>query len=259
MKNFIKIHYLSSFYITTLIFSFLLLTLHFIFRSVGNYSVSFTQLSPAFAVVFIALISKDKTILSAIKNHLSFKGFNVKWIIPAILIPTICIVVSSLVMSLFKIKFVSWTGSAFFYSSNVVAMLVGCFAEEIGWRGFLLPRLQEKHSLFVSSIIVGVLWGVWHLNFTGGILGFVLYTITIIEMSVLMAWLFSKTKGSLLPMIIWHFVYNLLSHVLLWERFNIHLFIVESIVFGVVALIIVMSNQKIFFNKTTSKVEYRNM
>ena len=259
MKKFIKLHYLSSFYITTLIFSLLLLTLHFVFKSVGNYSVSFTQLSPAFAVVFIAFISKDKTKLSGIKNQLLLKGFNIKWAIPAILIPAICIFSSSLVLSLLKIQFVSWTGSVLFYSLNVVAMLVGCFAEEIGWRGFLLPRLQEKHSLFVSSIIVGVLWGVWHLNFTGGILGFVLYTATIIEMSVLMAWLFSKTKGSLLPMIIWHFVYNLLSHVLLWERFNIHLFIVESIVFGIVALTIVISNQKIFFNKTTSKVEYKNM
>lgn len=241
-------HYISSFYITTFIFSFLLLTLHFVFKSVGNYSVSFTQLSPAFAVVFIALVLKDKTIFYEIKSRLCLKSPRIKWLIPAILIPAICIVASSLVMSLLKVKFMSWNGTPLFYILNIAAMLVGCVAEEIGWRGFLLPCLQKKHSLLVSSIIVGTLWGVWHLNFTGGILGFVLYTITIIEMSVLMAWLFSKTKGSLFPMIIWHFVFNLLSHVLLWERFNVNLFIVESIIFGIVCLIMVMSNKKIFFN-----------
>ena len=79
------------------------------------------------------------------------------------------------------------------------------------------------------------------------------------EMSVLMAWLFSKTKGSLLPMIIWHFVYNLLSHVLLWERFNIHLFIVQCVVFAIVGAVIVISNKKIFFNRSTPKVKFQNM
>lgn len=250
MKSFIKRHYLSSFYITTFIFSFFLLTLHFVFKTVGNYSVSFTQLAPTFAVVFIAFVLKDKRILYEIKSRLSLQGSSVKWLIPSMILPAICIVTISLVMTLLKIKYIPWSGNALFYILNIVAIMIGCTAEEIGWRGFLLPGLQEKHSLFISSIIVGFLWGIWHLNFTGGILGFILYTITIIEMSILMAWIFSKTKGSLLPMILWHFVFNLLSHVLLWERFNIHLFIVESIVFGIVCLVIVLSNTKVFLNKS---------
>lgn len=249
LKRIIQKHYLSSFYVTTFIFVLLLLPLHFVFQSVGNYSVSFTQLSPALAVVFIALISKDKTVLYKIKSHFYFHSSKAKWIIPAIAFPAICIIASSALMSLFKLPFSSWNGNILFYILNISAMLVGCIGEEIGWRGFLLPQLQERHSPFISSIIAGVLWGVWHLNFTGGILGFVLYTITIIEMSILMTWLFNKTKGNLFLMILWHFIFNLSSHVFLWERFNVYLFLIESIIFGTACVVIVISNSKEFFKK----------
>lgn len=255
----IREHYAGSYYIITFVLSFLFLTLHFVFKSVGNYSVSFTQLAPAGAVVLVAFLSKDKTILPSIRSNLRIGLSNMTWLIAATVVPAICIVTSSLVMSLLKITYVSWTGDVLFYILNIAAMLVGCFAEEIGWRGFLLPKLLEKYSPFISSIIVGTLWGIWHLNFTGGILGFVLYTITIIEMSVLMTWLYSKTNRNLFLMGIWHFIFNLLSHVFLWERFNINLFMVQSIVFGIICVFIVALNNKEFFKFTSKRTLTREL
>ena len=247
MKKIIQKHYVASFYVITMIFSFCLLTLNLVFKSVGNYSVFFTQFAPAFAVVFIAILLKDKGIFYEMKNRFSLQGRSIKWLIPAIFIPVLCIVDSSLVMSTFNITYVSWDGDVMFYILNIAAMLAGCCAEEIGWRGFLLPHLQKRYSPFFSSIIVGVLWGAWHLNFTGGILGFILYTVTIIEMAILMTWLFNKTNGNLFLMTMWHFMFNLSSHIFLWERFSIYLYMVESIIFGVACVIIVLSSRKDFF------------
>jgi membrane protease YdiL (CAAX protease family) len=244
MKKIIHVYYLRSFYIITLLFSILLLTLHFVFESIGKYSVSFTQLSPALAVVFISLILKDKTIINDIKNHFRVNKTVVKWMIPAIVIPSICIVVSSLIMTYYKIDYVPWQGDMLFYVLNFVAILIGSAAEEIGWRGFLLPNLQKKYSPFISSIIVGILWGVWHLNFTGGILGFVLYTVTIIEMSILMTWLYNKSNRNLVLMTVWHLVFNLTSRIFLWERFTLQLFVAESIVFGILCLLILIIERK---------------
>ena len=152
-----------------MVFSLVLLSLHVLFPSVGNYSVSFTQLAPAFAVVFISLILKDGTVIfGAFISHLNFDLRNVKWVIPVIAIPGVCIAISSLILSYYKIAYIPWEGNVSFYILNIAAILAGCIAEEIGWRGYLLPGLQKKYSPLVSSVLVGVLWGIWHLNFIEG-------------------------------------------------------------------------------------------
>lgn len=44
-----------------------------------------------------------------------------------------------------------------------IFMLLGGGTEEIGWRGLLQPLFEQKFSMLTSSIIVSVIWGVWHL------------------------------------------------------------------------------------------------
>ena len=45
---------------------------------------------------------------------------------------------------------------------QVIVILVISLGEEFGWRGYLLPKLQEKHSALVASLILGVVWSLWH-------------------------------------------------------------------------------------------------
>jgi membrane protease YdiL (CAAX protease family) len=201
-------------------------------------------------VTALTLLLKDTTIFKDIRNHFRVDKTLVKWLMPAIAVPAVCIIVSSFIMTYYEVGFVAWEGDALFYLLNFVAILIGCAAEEIGWRGFLLPNLQKKYTPFTSSILVGILWSVWHLNFTGGLLGFVLYTVTIVEMSILMTWLYNKSDGNLVPMIVWHFTFNVTSHIFLWDRFTLQLFAVESVVFGILCLLLVVIERKTYFFKS---------
>lgn len=77
--------------------------------------------------------------------------------------------------------------------------------EEFGWRGFALPRLQDRYSALTSSVILGVLWGLWHLPIAlayGDSLLSLLLQITAV--SVLMTWVFNSTGGSMLLAMLCH-------------------------------------------------------
>ncbi|MFB0537313.1 MAG: type II CAAX prenyl endopeptidase Rce1 family protein, partial [Anaerolineae bacterium] len=83
--------------------------------------------------------------------------------------------------------------------------------EEIGWRGYVLPRLQARFSALVSSLILGVVWGLWHLPrfwVAGDTESFALATLHNIAMAVLFTWVYNNTNGSLLMVTLFHAAIN---------------------------------------------------
>ncbi len=90
----------------------------------------------------------------------------------------------------------------------------GQAGEELGWRGYALPRLADRFGLGPSSILLGAIWALWHLPLffapVGDTFGqsFPLYLLQVIALSVTMAWLYSHTRGSLLPVMLLHAAVN---------------------------------------------------
>jgi len=81
--------------------------------------------------------------------------------------------------------------------------------EEMGWRGYILPRLQAKYGALTSSLIVGVIWGFWHLpKFLGEGAGnersFAWFMVAHVALAVLYTWLYNNTHGSLLLVALFH-------------------------------------------------------
>jgi membrane protease YdiL (CAAX protease family) len=87
--------------------------------------------------------------------------------------------------------------------------------EEIGWRGYALPRLQAGRSALSASLILGVIWGFYHLPlyFTGQasrpLSIFPLFVVSTIALSVIMTWMYNGTGGSLLLVVLIHATFNL--------------------------------------------------
>ena len=86
--------------------------------------------------------------------------------------------------------------------------------EELGWRGFLLPRLSPRLGLPAASIVVGLIWAAWHLPFFF-VAGtdkseqpFLPYAAGVTALSVAMAWLYWQTNGSLFLTMLMHAAVN---------------------------------------------------
>ena len=96
----------------------------------------------------------------------------------------------------------------------VMAVFTGATGEELGWRGFALPRLQRQYGAVTSSILLGFYWGIWHIP--GWILSnnpftiestFLFVSMTILH-SIVITCICNNTKGSLLLASIFHWSVN---------------------------------------------------
>lgn len=119
---------------------------------------------------------------------------------------------------------VSWvTGAERKYDLSTPALLfalllneliLGPLGEELGWRGFALLRLLQRFSPFVASLILGAVWGVWHLPafFLSGLpqtnLALPVFLFGTLCLAILATWIFLHTGGSVLSMVLFHFTVN---------------------------------------------------
>ncbi len=96
-------------------------------------------------------------------------------------------------------------------------ILVRGIGEETGWRGFALPGLQSRWNALSASLILGVLWGLWHFhpaNFPGllsigGIFIFINITLT----AVIFTWVYNHTRGSAFMAAMFHMTLNVVEFV----------------------------------------------
>ena len=93
------------------------------------------------------------------------------------------------------------------------------FIEELGWRGYALDRLQSKRNALVSSLILGIVWSLWHLplffikdtyqyDLGVGSPAFWLFIIGVVPLSFSFTWIYNNTHRSTLAVILFHAMVN---------------------------------------------------
>jgi membrane protease YdiL (CAAX protease family) len=105
------------------------------------------------------------------------------------------------------------TGILFGY---LMSLPYGPLGEELGWRGVALPQMQKRMHPFAASLLLGVIWWVWHLpqlllpelEWAVGGMSPLLYLLMIVPGSMLVTWLYNVTKGGVLPVILMHGSFN---------------------------------------------------
>jgi membrane protease YdiL (CAAX protease family) len=106
------------------------------------------------------------------------------------------------------------TGSWFLIVMAIPISTMVQAGEELGWRGYALPRLAERMGLGLASLVLGGIWAFWHLPlfYVLGIntygQSFMIYFLQTTAISVAMAWLYWRTHLSLFLVMLMHAAIN---------------------------------------------------
>lgn len=133
-----------------------------------------------------------------------------------------------------------------------MALVIGP-VEEIGRRGVALPLLQRVFSPFVSSLVLGTIWAVWHLPsfFMSGTpqsgWSFGAFFVGIIAITLILTPMFNAARGSLLVAVLYHFMMNnpVWPDAQPWD----------SVLFALVAVVVVFLNRKTMFTRGAGVTE----
>jgi len=128
-----------------------------------------------------------------------------RWYAVALLTPPVLILITLLALR----TLLSQDFSPNFFPPGLLFGIFPGFFEEIGWMGYAFPKMQSRYSALTASILLGILWGLWHLPVVDSLgaaaphgkywLPFFLAFIAVVTaMRVLIVWVYSNTQSLLL-------------------------------------------------------------
>ena len=173
-------------------------------------------IGPALAALIVTGINNGKAGVGLLfKPLLQWRVGNL-WLGITILLPALLLVVTKLVTQLLGLPAIppAQGNPGLLVLGSLVISLISNPWEEVGWRGFALPHLQKRTNALLATLIVGVLWGLWHLPlffWTGSPMThypFFAWFIGIVASSFIYTWLYNSTKGSLLVVTLFHVLGN---------------------------------------------------
>jgi membrane protease YdiL (CAAX protease family) len=118
-------------------------------------------------------------------------------------------------------------------------ILIGAVGEEIGWRSYLQPLLEKRFSALISAVIVGLIWGLWHIGHYGNgivfMIGFLLFTCSA---SFVITLLLKDTAYNLILTSAFHFAINLGFYLFFYARpTDVQLMLMNGFCWLIVAVI----------------------
>ena len=171
----------------------------------------FYAIGPALAAVIVSQVAHGKTGIRGLLKGLIRWRVGPVWYIVAVLGPAVLFLAAQLITKLLGFSVTIAVPPVELSPYVIFGSMVNLFAntcEEIGWRGFALPHLQKRHNALLATLIVGMLWGLWHLPlvFLAGSMSEYpfLWFITIVADAFIYTWIYNSTKGSILLVALFH-------------------------------------------------------
>jgi membrane protease YdiL (CAAX protease family) len=160
------------------------------------------------------------------RRVIGFKRIPARWYLVVFLFVPILNGLAALMDSLTGGTGGTWGDAAPNFLTNPSSILLSIlfaslfpFIEELGWRGYVLDRLQERHNALVSSLILGIVWSLWHLptffirdsyqaSLGIGTPAFWLFFAGIVPLTFVFTLIYNNTNRSTLAVILFHSMVN---------------------------------------------------
>jgi membrane protease YdiL (CAAX protease family) len=180
-------------------------------EQLGAVAVLPTMLTPMIAALIMRIFVSKEGVKGSLGLLRSPKYFLAALIVPAVFVSAVVLLVQALGLGEFRWSEANW----FVYLMLLVIALpvtLFTFGEEYGWRGYLLPRLLPLGEIR-ASVLLGVIWGVWHLplllaglNYPGVnvFLAIIIFTFVTVALSFTYTWFYVASSGSVLVAAVFH-------------------------------------------------------
>jgi membrane protease YdiL (CAAX protease family) len=161
---------------------------------------------PALAAILVTAVTDGTAGVRALLRRLFFWRASLPSYLAALGLPAVTSAGAMGLALMLGSPFMGRAGSLAILIPLLTAFAAG---EELGWRGFALPRLLAGRSALAASLILGGLWAVWHwpVLLPGQMLAgssVLVHSPTLIISSVLYTWIYLHSRGSLVPVVLFH-------------------------------------------------------
>jgi membrane protease YdiL (CAAX protease family) len=174
------------------------------------------SVGPTLAAVIVSQVAQGNAGVQNLLKALLKWRVGLVWYIVAVLGPIVIFVAGQVLTKLMGLTVTSAAlpSNPFLFVVAVFTVILSNTGEEIGWRGFALPHLQKRYNALLATLIVGLLWSLWHLPLvflTGNPMAQspLIWLISIVAGAFTYTWLYNSTQGSILLVALLHVSENI--------------------------------------------------
>jgi uncharacterized protein len=203
------------------------------------------------AVILIYRKQKMLGVKQLLKQVFDFKKIhNKKWYVPIVLLLPIIALLSFWYVKFTRILIPSATFSLLSICILFIAYFIAAIGEELGWSGYIINPMQNKYGALKASIIVGIIWAVWHIipyyQAHQTTYWIIWQCIGTVFLRIIMVWIFNNAGKSVFAMVLFHTMINISPYLISNYGANYNPFIFCMLLMIVVIIIIYCWDAKTF-------------
>ncbi len=191
------------------------------------------------AAILVYKKQKMQGVKQLLKQVFDFKKINnKKWFLPTVLLLPIIALLSywyvKFTGTLLPLKPISLLSICIFF----IVYFIGAIGEEVGWSGYIITPMQHKYGALKASIIVGIIWAIWHIipwSQAHQTAAWIFWqSIGTVFLRIIMVWIFNNTGKSVFAMIFFHTMINISPYLI--PKYGAHY---DPFIFCILLLIVV--------------------